>query len=634
MDLGVRGIEDAEEIGRGGFAVVYRAYQPAAARTVAVKLLSATVDADWERRFARECQALGQLSAHPNIVTLLGSGITEGGQGYLILEYCPGGSLAATLQQRGSLGWVEATEITAKLAGAIASAHSRSVLHRDIKPENVLMTEYDEPALADFGIARLAGGWQTSSQVVVASLAHAAPEVLNGQPSVPASDIWSLGSTLCQLLAGYPPFAGKEDTPSVMIARILSGATPQLGPSVPAVLRPILMGTLASDPAQRPTAEELRDQLRRALPGATGSWAAGPTAEETIVGGPVVPPTPYPPLATTPPPGSTPPPPVAPAATPVPPPPPPPPTPFPVGYEPSPGPPAPDAGHRRRGMVVVAVVVALLVAGGAAAFFATRSSGGGKSLTASRRSVASDSGSSDAATQDTGPSSTPKATHPTTPRVTTTTAVPCLNGTAGPVAGQTPCATQPTPPTPDPNRDTFCVNDADPAPANLRSGPSKDTAAKASLPVGECTIQDADASRTDLSIDPVDGLTWRRVVVVDRGLTGWVPDEDIKAAAGTVKASPDDCSYSPLEPGQGYRPVASASTPRHNVLICQNVSDGSLVYRGSDANVAVPTYITLPASAIPGGYAAAVREFRYEVTDHLRVFQNGNLIVDEPFTGG
>lgn len=614
VELGVPGVEDAIEIGRAGFAVVYRATQPAAARTVAVKVLSASVDADWEQRFARECQALGQLSAHPNIVTLLGSGITDGGQGYLILEYCPGGSLASRLQSSGRLGWLEATGITTKLAGALATAHRRGVLHRDLKPENVLMTEYGEPALGDFGIARLSGGWQTSSQVIVASLAHAAPEVLNGQASSPGSDVWSLGSTLCQLLVGHPPFARQGDTPGVMVARILRGVAPQLGASVPDSLRPILGATLNADPEQRPSAEELQEQLHRALSGDGLGAALPPLGDATVwtpaagavPGRPPPPPNPPgvaaaaasgPPLA--PPSGS-----VASGGLP---PPPPPPTPLPAA-----------GGHhrRRRGLILAAVVLAAVLLSGTAVFLLTRSSSNDAVRTADSSDTASDSSSGTRVIAAPRTPPTVPSTLPSTLPPTTTT----------PTTGTTP--------TINPGRLTLCVNDRDPAPATMRSAPNGNATPVVSLAVGTCTIQDAGSGAPQLAVDPATGLAWRQVVEVNRNQLGWVPDEDLKGASGAQKESPADCSYSPLRPGQVYREVESLSTGSHQVLICSNARDGSLVYRGVDVTQTPPLYITLPARVIPGGYEATVKEFRYEVVDHLRVFQGGNLILDEPITGG
>lgn len=223
MDLPIDGLVDAQEIGFGGFSTVYRARQVRFNRVVAVKLINARLDDAGRARFERECQTLGMLSAHPSIVTVFDSGITSDGHGYLVLEYCSGGSLAARVATIGPLGWEKTVSIGIKLAGALATAHGHGVLHRDVKPENVLLTGFGEPALADFGIARMAGGWQTASGFITASIVHAAPEVLSGEPGSEFSDQWSLASTMWQATSGSPPFADPADeTLTPLIARILT----------------------------------------------------------------------------------------------------------------------------------------------------------------------------------------------------------------------------------------------------------------------------------------------------------------------------------------------------------------------------------------------------------------------------
>ena len=252
--LGVEGLVDATRVGQGSYGVVYRASQPAYGRTVAVKLLtSPLLDPDSQRRFERECKALGSLSSHPFIVTLHAAGVTSDGHPYLIMDYLPGGSLAARVSN-GPLGWEEVADIGVKLSGALATAHESGVLHRDIKPENVLVSAYGEPQLADFGVAKIQGGTSTSSATITGSLAHAAPEVISGVSATAASDIWSLASTLATLLLGHPPFHRTGDeTLHPLITRILTQPPPDMRPmGVPSVICDLIEVSLAKDSWERP----------------------------------------------------------------------------------------------------------------------------------------------------------------------------------------------------------------------------------------------------------------------------------------------------------------------------------------------------------------------------------------------
>ena len=223
--------------------------------------------------------------------------------------------------------------------------------------------------------------------------------------------------------------------------------------------------------------------------------------------------------------------------------------------------------------------------------------------------------------------SRPTTTRPRSRQSTRTTTTTTTTAPTSPPPSSPPTAL-------DPNSNTFCVNDSDPAPATMRAGPREVASVVASLPVGNCSLQDADPGRPDLAVDPATGLTWRRTTNVAANQQGWVPDQDLKGAQGTVKESPADCSYSPLQSGQGYTDELNVSTGPHDVLICRNVFDGSLVYRGVDVTQPVPTYITLPATEIGVGYQARVKDFRYEISNHLRVFKGDALILDEPVIGG
>ena len=256
FDLGIKGITDAEEIGRGGFAVVYRAFQPAFERLVAVKVLEVVkLDDSTRAAFQRECRAIGRLSGRPNILTVHDAGLTTSGKPYLVMAYLSPGSLDDLLRRRGRLAWAPALRMGVKVARALESAHQAGILHRDIKPANVLMSEDGEPYLADFGIARITDATRLTRSGLALSPAHAAPEMWEGGPLTPAVDIYSLSSTVFTLISGRPPFvnSGEESVLAVM-ARVMTAPVPDLRPlGVPHAVCQALEQGLAKDPAGRPS---------------------------------------------------------------------------------------------------------------------------------------------------------------------------------------------------------------------------------------------------------------------------------------------------------------------------------------------------------------------------------------------
>ncbi len=268
MELGIASLTDAELIGTGGFAVVYKAEQPAFRRTVAVKLLTVgKLDEATSHRFERECQLMGSLSEHPSIVTMLDAGFTDEGRPYLLMAYMPGGSLADRLAASGPLPWREAVPIGVRMAGALEVAHRADVVHRDVKPANILLSSFGEPQLTDFGIARIAGGPETRSGIITASMAHAAPEVIEGERPGVAADVYSLGSTLFALLAGEPAFTRHTDESVFpLLLRIRSDPVPDLRPrGVPDAVCTAVEAAMAKDPNDRPrSAVEFGEALRRA----------------------------------------------------------------------------------------------------------------------------------------------------------------------------------------------------------------------------------------------------------------------------------------------------------------------------------------------------------------------------------
>ncbi len=249
-DLGIEGLDEAVLVGRGGYGSVYRARQARLNRQVAVKVLATALDASDLHRFEREGYAMGTVSGHPNIVQLLGVGTTASGLPYLLMPYVARGSLDLDAQ----ISWQQAVKYAVRLAGALESAHRAGVLHRDVKPANVLVSDFGEPLLADFGIARVSGGFQTTSGQVNASLFFAPPEVLEGKPVSVAADIYSLAATTYTMIAGHPPFSRRPGEELISVYRRISTEKPEdLGAlGLPAPIWSALAAGRAKSPGERP----------------------------------------------------------------------------------------------------------------------------------------------------------------------------------------------------------------------------------------------------------------------------------------------------------------------------------------------------------------------------------------------
>ncbi|MEN0134902.1 MAG: protein kinase [Rhodococcus sp. (in: high G+C Gram-positive bacteria)] len=259
------GFEDACEIGRGGFGIVYRCRQSELHRSVAVKVLyTDDTDTDHRARFLREQQAMGTLSGHPNIVDVLQTGMTSQGRPYIVMPYHSGSSLDARLRERGPLSVRETLTIGVKLAGALHLAHRAGILHRDVKPANILITAYGEPQLTDFGIARVTGGFETTAGTVAGSPSYTAPEVLEGETPTVTSDVYSLAVTLYCLLTGHSPFERRPGERIVaQFLRITGEPIPDLRPSgVPDPVCTVLEQAMSRAPAGRPdTVAEFAQRL-------------------------------------------------------------------------------------------------------------------------------------------------------------------------------------------------------------------------------------------------------------------------------------------------------------------------------------------------------------------------------------
>ncbi|MCL2533505.1 MAG: protein kinase [Nocardiaceae bacterium] len=265
-ELAVAGFEDAHEIGRGGFGVVYRCAQPALDRTVAIKVLTGDLDDDSRARFLREQQAMGRMTGHPQIVGVLHVGTTDSGRPYIVMPYHPQDSLDARIQRDGPLDVAGVLRLGIKMAGALEAAHRLGIVHRDVKPANILLTDYGEPALTDFGIAHIAGGFRTSAGTVTGSPAFTAPEVLKGEPPSPASDVYGLGATLFSALTGHAAF--ERHSGEQVIAQFLRITTQPVADlreqGIPGDVSAAIEWAMSTDPGDRPaSAADFGSELRR-----------------------------------------------------------------------------------------------------------------------------------------------------------------------------------------------------------------------------------------------------------------------------------------------------------------------------------------------------------------------------------
>jgi hypothetical protein len=251
--------------------VVYRAKQLGLNRVVALKMLIAGPFADpsLRARFLLEAESVAALE-HPHIVKVFQFG--EGsGHPYLAMEFLPGGTLADRIKKNGPLSSKEATELVAKLAEAVAHAHSRGVVHRDIKPLNVLMTADGEPRLTDFGLAKVGRADQNLSVTgqVLGTPAYMAPEQAAGKIHEvgTAADVYALGAVLYDVLTGRPPFQG--DTWQATVQKVIHEEPERPRKhrtDIPRDLETICLKCLEKEQGKRyPTAQALADDLLRYL---------------------------------------------------------------------------------------------------------------------------------------------------------------------------------------------------------------------------------------------------------------------------------------------------------------------------------------------------------------------------------
>jgi serine/threonine protein kinase len=259
-----------DEIARGGMGIVWKARQTSLKRDVALKMIrnGALAGSDEVARFLREAEAAANLQ-HPNIVAIHEVG-EHGGQHYFSMDYVAGRDLGSLVKE-GPLSPRSAARYVKIIAEAVHFAHQRGTLHRDLKPQNVLIDAGDQPRITDFGLAKLMkdDSHLTQSGVVMGSPSYMPPEQASGsQGDVgPASDVYSLGAILYELLTGRPPFRGS--TPMATLCAVLQEeptAPRRLKADVPPDLETICLKCLEKSPSARyPTARALAEDLDRFL---------------------------------------------------------------------------------------------------------------------------------------------------------------------------------------------------------------------------------------------------------------------------------------------------------------------------------------------------------------------------------
>ena len=271
------GYANVTELASGAFATVYRAAELGTGRPVALKVLRvADTSPHLVEVFEKELGALALLSNHPNVTTLYGTFFTPEGRPVLVLELCRE-SLAHRARQNGPLPAREVVQVGIKIAGALETAHRSGLLHRDMKPQNILVSQFDEPVLADFGVATLQAQAQSTEGVFGFTTLHAPPEALEGLPLSPSADIYGLASSMYQLLVGRGPFSSYEgEAPASVILRILRDPAPRAPTNdVPVALADLIENALAKDPGKRPqTAGAFAEALREIE--ALAGWAQTP----------------------------------------------------------------------------------------------------------------------------------------------------------------------------------------------------------------------------------------------------------------------------------------------------------------------------------------------------------------------
>jgi serine/threonine-protein kinase len=260
--------EVKSELGRGGMATVYRAYDPRFEREVAVKVLPSELlhsDPQFRLRFEREAKIIAQLE-HTAIVPVYDVGEADG-QPYFVMRYMNGGSLSERIKA-GGLTIEDAARILSAIAPGLDEAHSKGIVHRDIKPSNILFDKRGNPYISDFGIAKLsqAQAGNVTGSAIIGTPAYMAPEQAQGTGTDGRADIYALGIILFEMLTGQQPY--QADTPMAVAIKHITDPVPQIRkikPNISERIDGIIQKAMAKDKNQRyATAVEMTNALLEA----------------------------------------------------------------------------------------------------------------------------------------------------------------------------------------------------------------------------------------------------------------------------------------------------------------------------------------------------------------------------------
>ncbi len=256
-----------EQVGQGGMATVFKAYQPGLNRDVALKVLPPhfAVQAGFTERFMREAQAIGNLN-HPNILPVHDSG-QDKGYSYIVMRYVPDARTLSN-EMKAPLKTERIIELMSQIAGALDQAHKAGIIHRDVKPSNILLDE-QWSLLSDFGLAKMVEGSSdlTGTGVGMGTPAYMSPEQGMGKKVDHKTDIYALGIILYEMLTGQVPH--RAETPMATVLKRINEPLPlprNLNPNIPEAVERVLLKVLAPDPEQRfDSAGEMATTLKAAF---------------------------------------------------------------------------------------------------------------------------------------------------------------------------------------------------------------------------------------------------------------------------------------------------------------------------------------------------------------------------------